>query len=109
MRQALALLLLLSGPALAEPLVSVCARAEVLDIVADDIARRGTATLIVPGDFGQVPTARPDTVRCAVRVSTRTIDTNSRGYVPLDQISIVEFSVRTGENGLFVGAVEPVR
>ncbi|MBC7801173.1 MAG: hypothetical protein H7Z10_11170 [Gemmatimonadaceae bacterium] len=104
------LFLLLTGMAhAADRLPSVCGRPEVLGVVADDIARGGTDTVIIPGDFGEVPTAQPDTVRCAVRVNTRIVDTNRFGYVPQDRQSIVEFSVRTGRNGLFVDDIGAVR
>ena len=93
----------------APPPVPVCARNEVLDIVADDVARRGIAATIVPGSIGQVPTARPSTVRCAVRLQTTYYDTDRYGVVPQVRLTTVEYSVRAGRNGLFVEDLGPPR
>lgn len=87
----------------------ICARNEVLDVVADDIARRGIPAVIVPGDVGQIPTAMPGTIRCAVRLSETYYDTNRFGYAPQLRRSIVEFTVRSGRNGLFVDQIDPPR
>ena len=87
----------------------VCGRNEVLDIVADDIARRGVSAVILPGAIGETPTARPDTVRCAAWVETVFYDTNRYGVVPQRRLSTIEFNVRTGRNGLFVDAISPLR
>ncbi len=89
----------------AAPPQPVCARNEVLDVVADDIAQRGVTTVIMPGSVGEIPTARPDTFRCSVRVQTTYFDTNRYGTVPQVRLSILEFTVRAGRNGLFVDAV----
>ena len=83
----------------------VCSRPEVLDVVATDIARNGVASTIVPGGVGEIPTVLPGAVRCAVRVSTRFFDTNRFGLVPQYRVSVLEFTVRSGRNGLFVDAI----
>ncbi len=83
----------------------ICTRTEVLDVVADDIARSGAAAVIVPGAVGEIPTALPNTVRCAVRLQTVIYDTNRYGYVPQVRLSIVEFTVHAGRNGLFVDPI----
>ena len=80
----------------------VCGRNEVLDVVADDIAQRGINAVILPGSVGQVPTALPDTVRCAVRLQTTFFDTNRFGAVPQVRLSVLDYTVRAGRNGLFV-------
>ena len=80
----------------------VCGRNEVLSAVADDIARRGVDAVIVPGDVGEAPAAIPDTVRCSVRLQTVFYDTDRYGYAPQVRLSILEFTVRAGRNGLFV-------
>lgn len=83
----------------------VCGRNEVLGAVADDIARRGVDAVIVPGDVGEAPAAIPDTVRCSVRLQTVFYDTDRYGYAPQVRLSILEFTVRAGRNGLFVDAI----
>ena len=102
---------ILAGPFLAsliplahagEPPRPVCGRNEVLDVVADDIAQRGLDAVILPGSVGQIPSALPDTVRCAVRLQTTVFDTNRFGAVPQIRLSVVDYTVRAGRNGLFV-------
>ena len=83
----------------------VCGRNEVLGVVADDIARRGVDAVIVPGDIGEAPAAIPDTVRCSVRLQTVFYDTDRYGYVPQVRLTILEFTVHAGRNGLFVDAI----
>ena len=85
-----------------EPPRPVCGRNEVLDVVADDIAQRGINAVILPGSVGQVPTALPDTVRCAVRLQTTFFDTNRFGAAPQVRLSVLDYTVRAGRNGLFV-------
>lgn len=80
----------------------ICGSNEVLNVVADDIAQRGVTAVIVPGSVGEIPTARPDMFRCSVRVQTTYFDTNRYGGVPQVRLSILEFTVRAGRNGLFV-------
>lgn len=102
---------ILAGPILAglvplahaaEPPRPVCGRNEVLDVVAGDIAQRGLDAVILPGSVGQIPTALPDTVRCAVRLQTTLFDTNRFGTVPQFRLSVLDYTVRAGRNGLFV-------
>ena len=71
-------------------------------MVADDIAQRGLNAVILPGSVGQIPTAMPDTVRCAVRLQTTFFDTNRFGGVPQVRLSVLNYTVRAGRNGLFV-------
>ena len=85
-----------------EPPRPVCGRSEVLDVVADDIAGRGLDAVILPGSVGQIPSALPDTVRCAVRLQTTVFDTNRFGAVPQYRLSVLDYTVRAGRNGLFV-------
>lgn len=87
----------------------ICSRNEVLDVVADAIAQRGAATVIMPGSVGEIPTASPDLFRCSVRVQTTYYDTNRYGAVPQVRLSILQFTVRAGRNGLFVDAVDEPR
>ena len=85
-----------------EPPRPVCGRNEVLDVVADDIAQRGLDAVILPGSVGQIPGALPDTVRCAVRLQATVFDTNRFGAVPQYRLSVLDYTVRAGRNGLFV-------
>ena len=94
--------LLLASAACAAPPPPVCSQSEVLRVVADDMARQGAPASFVLGTAGEIPTARPDIVRCAVQVQATTYDTNRYGYAPLARLSTVEYSVRAGRNGLFV-------
>jgi hypothetical protein len=83
----------------------VCDRNEVLNVVADEIARRGVTAVIVPDYIGEIPTAAPNTVRCSVRLQTTFYDTNRFGTVPQVRLSTLEFSVHAGRNGLFVDTI----
>ncbi len=83
----------------------VCGRNEVLSVVADDIARRGVAAVILPGAVGEAPDYVPGTIRCAVRLQTTFFDTDRYGTVPQVRFSVLEFTVRAGRNGLFVDAI----
>lgn len=94
-----------AGPAGAQdwvPLQPVCSQAAVLAVVADDIVRSGVDAVIVPGDIGEVATGLPNIVRCAVRLRTTYFDTNRFGYAPQTRFSVLEFTVRSGRNSLFV-------
>ena len=83
----------------------ICGRSEVLDVVANDIIRRGMDAVIVPGNVGEAPAPSAKATRCAVRLQTTFYDTDRYGYVPQVRLSILEFTVRAGRNGLFVDAI----
>lgn len=83
----------------------VCGSPEVLETVARMIAARGSDARIEPGPAGQVPTAQPHTVLCAVRVLERFYDTNRFDLAPQYRHQVYEFTVRQGRNGLFVDAL----
>lgn len=91
----------------AEPPRPVCGRNEVLDVVADDIAQRGIDAVILPGSVGQIPTALSDTVRCSVRFQATYFDTNRFGAMPQVRLSVLDYTVRAGRNGLFVDVAGP--
>jgi len=93
----------------AAPPQPICSRNEVLDVVAGSIAQRGVATRIIPSSVGEIPTASPDLFRCSVRVQTTFYDTNRYGTVPQVRLSILQFTVRAGRNGLFVDDVGDLR
>ena len=76
-----------------------------LSVVADDIARGGVTTVILPGAVGEAPGFVPGTIRCAVRLQTTFYDTDRYGTVPQVRFSVLEFTVRAGLNGLFVDAI----
>ena len=87
----------------------ICSRNEILDVVADSIAQRGVSSVIMPGSVGEIPTASPDLFRCSVRIQTTYYDTNRYGAVPQVRLSILQFTVRAGRNGLFVDDVGDAR
>ena len=60
----------------------VCGSPEVLRVVEQLVAERGLAAVIDPGSVGEGPTARPQTVLCAVRLHGEFYDTDRFGPVP---------------------------
>lgn len=82
----------------------VCGAPEVLEIVARILSERGVPARIAAPPIGQVPTSRPDTVLCAVRLQREVFDTNRLGTVPQFREQTYEYTVRRGFNGLFVAA-----
>lgn len=96
---------LTASPSLAADPGPVCGRPEVLDMVAEILARRGTPALIEAG-AGEIPTREANTVRCAVRLNTRFYDTDRYGYVPQYRAATFQYLVRAGQNGLFVTAAD---
>ena len=89
------------GPALAHD-GPVCGSREVLDAVARLLVQAGSGARVEAGSVGQVPTARPDTVLCAVRLLDRFYDTNRFGVVPLVQPEVFEYTVRRVRTSLLV-------
>jgi len=77
----------------------------VLDMVAEDIARRGLDAVIVPGSVGEGPTSDLNAFRCAVRLQTTYYDTNRYGYVPQVRLLLLQFTVHARRNGLFVDEI----
>ncbi len=100
--RALALLLLLAAPALAGEDGPVCGRPGVLRLVAETLQRAGEKAVLEQATAGQIPGNRPGLVRCAVRVHTRLYDTNRAGFVPLERVSIYEYSLELRRNGIFL-------
>ena len=100
----MAAMLLAPGAAMAGVPGPVCGAPEVLEIVARMLVRRGPPAVIVAPPVGEVPTDRPDTVLCAIRVQREVFDTNHFGAIPQYREQTYEYTVRYGFNGLFVTA-----
>jgi hypothetical protein len=79
-----------------------CGTPEVLEIVARILNEHGLPALFVAAPVGQVPTSRPDTVLCAVRLQREVFDTNRFGSIPQYRERTYEYTVRRGYNGVFV-------
>ena len=93
----------------AQPPEPVCGREGVLAIVAAEVSGRRLGAELVAGPVGEIPTSLPGSVRCAAPVRVTFFDTNQHGGVPQVRLSVVEYTVRTGRNGLFVDAVGDIR
>ncbi len=85
-------------------MVPMCARPEVLAQVEASLRSQGSTASIVPGEIRQMPGAAPHTLACAVRLQQAVIDTNRRGLTPEWRTVAYPFTVRQGQNGLFVAA-----
>ena len=92
------MVLLVALDARAEP---VCARPEVLRVVAELVARAGSDARVIAGPVGQAPLTI-DVVRCAVPLRETYYDTTRTGLVPQTRESVYRFDVRQGAHGLFV-------
>ena len=97
---------LLGLPSLAREPGPLCGHPEVLEQVAEILARRGSPARIEAGGVGEVPTSDQRIVRCAVRLTSRFYDTDRYGYAPQHQASVFQYLVRAGQNGLFVSAAD---
>lgn len=83
----------------------VCESPEVLARVAGVLGARGRAGVLVPL-AGQVPTALPEVVSCAVTLREVTYDTDRFGLSPITHEQLIGYTVRRGRNGLFVSVAE---
>lgn len=83
----------------------LCGSPEVLGAVARLLAQAGSGARIADVSVGQVPTARQDTVLCAVRVLDRFYDTNRFGLDPLVRPEVFEYTVRRAGTGVLVSPV----
>ena len=82
----------------------ICGNAAVLDAVAGLLSKAGSAAQVDDRGVGQVPTARPDTVLCAVRLRDQFYDTNRFGLVPILRPEVFQYTVRRAPTALFVTA-----
>lgn len=83
----------------------VCESPEVLARVAGVLGARGRAGVLAPL-AGQVPTALPEVVSCAVMLREVSYDTDRCGLRPITHEQSIEYTVRRGRNGLFVSVAE---
>src|SRR3954453_7799130 len=104
MRPLLALLLL---PPLASEAADlrpgpVCARPEVLALLTENLKRAGQPFALEAAGIGEVPGATPGHVLCAVRVHRTVYDVPRYGVVPIDEPSVVQYTLELRQNGIFL-------
>ena len=80
----------------------ICGRAGVLDAVAGLLSKAGSEARVDDRSVGQVPTAQPDTVLCAVRLTDRFYDTRRFGLVPIVHPEVFQYTVRRARTALLV-------
>jgi hypothetical protein len=80
----------------------ICGSTAVLDAVAGLLSQAGRNAQVDDRSVGQVPTARPDTVLCAVRLRDQFYDTNRFGLVPIVQPDVFQYTVRRARTALLV-------
>lgn len=95
-------LLLSAAPALAGEPGPVCGQKPVLRLVAETLQRAGQPAWIEPGSVGEAPGPRPGLVNCAVRVHRPFHDTNARGRLPLETVSVYQYTLELRRNGVFL-------
>ena len=82
----------------------ICGSAVVLDAVAGLLSKAGSSAQVDGRSVAQVPTARPDTVLCAVRLTDRFYDTSRFGLVPIIRPEVFQYTVRRARTALLVMA-----
>ena len=105
MRIATLVSLALIAPAQAAVPGPICARPEVLRLVAETMAQRGLYAQLDPREVGEVTAADGASAQCAVWLHTVAYDTNVRAYVPEQRWEVHSFAVRRLHNGLVVDAI----
>jgi len=95
--------LVIPAPALAGD-GPICGSVAVLDAVAGLLSKAGSRAQVDGRSVGQVPTARPDTVLCAVRLRDQFYDTNRFGLIPIVQPDVFQYTVRLARTALLVTA-----
>ncbi len=80
----------------------ICGNAVVLDAVAGLLSKAGSGAQIDGRSVGEVPTTRPDTVLCTVRLRDRFYDTNRFGLVPVVRPEVFQYTVRRARTALLV-------
>lgn len=80
----------------------ICGSAVVLDAVAGLLAKAGSGAQVDRRSVGQVPTAQPDTVLCAVRLTDQFYDTTRFGPVPIIRPELFQYTVRRACTALLV-------
>ena len=82
----------------------ICGDTVVLDAVAGLLSKAGSDAKVDGRSVGQVPTAQPDTVLCAVRLTDRFYDTRRFGLVPITRTEVFQYTVRRARTALLVTA-----
>jgi hypothetical protein len=82
----------------------ICGSRVVLDAVAGLLSKAGSDAQVDGRSVGQVPTARPDTVLCAVRLTDQFYDTSRFGLVPILRPEVFQYTVRRARSALLVTA-----
>ncbi len=93
--------LTLPGPILAAD-GPICGSRVVLDAVAGLLSKAGSFAQVDGRSVGQVPTAQPDTVLCAVRLTDQFYDTRRYGLVPVVRPEVFQYMVRRARTALLV-------
>jgi len=84
----------------------VCGSAAVLDAVAGLLSKVGSDAQVDGRSIGQVPTARADTVLCAVRLRDQFYDTTRFGLIPIVRPDVFQYTVRRARTALLVTAYQ---
>lgn len=80
----------------------ICGSRVVLDAVAGLLSHAGSGAQVDGRSVAQFPTARPDTVLCAVRLTDRFYDTSRFGLVPILRPEVFQYTVRRARTALLV-------
>lgn len=80
----------------------ICGNAVVLDAVAGLLSKAGSSAQVDGRSVAQVPTAQPDTVLCAVRLTDRFYDTPRFGLVPVIRPELFQYTVRRARSAVLV-------
>ena len=80
----------------------ICGSAVVLDAVTSLLSQAGSNARVDGRSIGQVPTAQPDTVLCAVRLTDQFYDTSRFGLVPILRPEVFQYTVRRARTALLV-------
>ncbi len=84
----------------------ICGSAAVLDAVAGLLSKAGSNAQVDDRSVGQVPTARADTILCAVRLRDQFYDTNRFGLIPIVRPAVFQYTVRNTRTALLVAAYQ---
>lgn len=84
----------------------ICGSTAVLDAVAGLLSKAGNDAQVDGRSVGQVPTARADTVLCAVRLRDQFYDTNRFGLIPIVRPDVFQYTVRRARTALLVAAYQ---
>ncbi|MGI4953528.1 MAG: hypothetical protein ACRYGM_17120 [Janthinobacterium lividum] len=80
----------------------ICGSTVVLDAVTSLLSQAGSDARVDGRSVAQVPTARLDTVLCAVRLRDEYYDTSRFGPVPILRPEVFQYTVRRARTALLV-------